>query len=716
MFTGKNCQFSSIDRCVRSVIHRERLNLSLVGISVLHSFIMPIRNRSICYVCDRQFPSRQMCRILGDNNLPVQELAVARRDAAGRPQEDINATTRLCFNCNLLIRNEIQALENDPGVLRLNVLTQTSSNTCFICDSRHNIQRVTTDCRVNIYVSTDIFVPDNVRVCPHHLNENGYLLDVLHAGLRYVNRPYILKGMQLQQFMEGLREAAKKHTSRDFEDINSFSNEEFISLTSLSKVQFNELYEFCDPIVRGNVRYITRKHLLTFLLKLRQGISDDFLKVIFQYPTRQDTSLIISNVRISLTKRFVPNNLGFNAITRENYITRHVTEFVNELYNPNPNQPKAIAYIDCTYSKIEKNSNFRILRQSYCFHKKEHMVKPEVIVAPDGYILAIQGPYFSDIKNNDATILNQEFERDIEGIRTWFQDGDIFIVDRGYRDSTPLFQQLGINYHMPPFLTRGHRQFTTDEANSSRLITKTRWVVESRNGHFKSIFKFFKGTISTTHVVNLGDFYRIAGALINRFHRLITMPGTNIQFARRILERFNDVNVIQAKVEAENLQNRIGRWVQLDHTHVRNFPRLTMEYLKDLTIGVYQIQLSPSYIQEKLQRQEQDILELDVLEQESLIRFRSFSRFRNATKYMLWIAYNTEENDDDPPIMGYYCTCKSGSRTLGTCAHVASVLWFLGYARYQRDVHFPSTCLFGFIADAAHRRAPDDVGIHIIEQ
>ncbi|KAG5880463.1 hypothetical protein JTB14_000568 [Gonioctena quinquepunctata] len=34
-----------------------------------------------------------MCRILGDNNIPVQELAVARRDAAGRPQEDITANT-----------------------------------------------------------------------------------------------------------------------------------------------------------------------------------------------------------------------------------------------------------------------------------------------------------------------------------------------------------------------------------------------------------------------------------------------------------------------------------------------------------------------------------------------------------------------------------------------------------------------------------------------
>ncbi|KAG5864650.1 hypothetical protein JTB14_013324 [Gonioctena quinquepunctata] len=106
------------------------------------------------------------------------------------------------------------------------------------------------------------------------------------------------------------------------------------------------------------------------------------------------------------------------------------------------------------------------------------------------------------------------------------------------------------------------------------------------------------------------------------------MPGTDIKFARRILESA----LMKLMLFKTKLKLLIGRWVQLDHTHVRNFPRLTMEYLKELNIGVYQIQLSPPYIQDKLQRQEEDILELDVLEQESLIRFLAFSRFRNATK------------------------------------------------------------------------------------
>jgi len=94
--------------------------------------------------------------------------------------------------------------------------------------------------------------------------------------------------------------------------------------------------------------------LLTFLYKLRQGLSDEFLKVIFNYSSRQAVSLAIGTVRKSLMQRFVFSNIGFQAITREGYIARHVTEFANALYNPEPNVPRAIAYID-TYSYIPKS-------------------------------------------------------------------------------------------------------------------------------------------------------------------------------------------------------------------------------------------------------------------------------------------------------------------------------------------------------------------------
>jgi len=121
-------------------------------------------------------------------------------------------------------------------------------------------------------------------------------------------------------------------------------------------------------------------------------------------------------------------------------------------------------------------------------HKDRHLIKPALVVAPDGYILDIHGPYFSDSRNNDASMLQNEM--DAAGLREWFNNGDIFIVDRGYSDALPFLENLGINYKMLALLQQGQRQLNTDEANDSRLITKTRWIIEARNGHIKSVQVF----------------------------------------------------------------------------------------------------------------------------------------------------------------------------------------------------------------------------------
>ena len=58
----------------------------------------------------------------------------------------------------------------------------------------------------------------------------------------------------------------------------------------------------------------------------------------------------------------------------------------------------------------------------------------------------------------------------------------------------------------------------------------------------------------------------------------------------------------------------------------------------------------------------------ELLDERGLISVRMYFRFRNVTKYQLWIAYieedfNRQENEDfadgEPyePILGYYCTC-----------------------------------------------------------
>ena len=74
-----------------------------------------------------------------------------------------------------------------------------------------------------------------------------------------------------------------------------------------------------------------------------------------------------------------------------------------------------------------------------------------IIVSTTGYYISILGPYLSNTKNNDASILNHIFAHKVEEIKDWVNENDVFVVDRGFRDSLSLLEDLGIQAEMSPF-------------------------------------------------------------------------------------------------------------------------------------------------------------------------------------------------------------------------------------------------------------------------
>ena len=68
--------------------------------------------------------------------------------------------------------------------------------------------------------------------------------------------------------------------------------------------------------------------------------------------------------------------------------------------------------------------------------------------------------------------LNHIMNNNIEEIKDWVKPSDIFVVDRGFRDSVALLKDLGIQAEIPAFMKRGEKQMSTEEANTSRLVTK----------------------------------------------------------------------------------------------------------------------------------------------------------------------------------------------------------------------------------------------------
>ena len=85
-------------------------------------------------------------------------------------------------------------------------------------------------------------------------------------------------------------------------------------------------------------------------------------------------------------------------------------------------------------------------------------------------------------------------------------------------------------------------------------------------------------------------------------------------------------------------------------------------------------QFGSSYIQEHIDG-ESDILVHK--EDPGLIRVKIQSRHISSKQYILWIKFS------ESAITAWYCKCRAGARVVGVCSHIASVIWFLGYARHR---------------------------------
>jgi len=308
------------------------------------SVIMTFRLR--CYICDDPFRMNMLVRLNDEEKINISK---RRRAQLENPEQEVNNHSRLCLNCNTSILQEIEAYQadDDPTVLR--VLFRNGARSCFVCFAEDNINQVTLKVRVNVFVKANIFIPPHFRLCNDHLDSNGYLLQHLHSGLQAIEIPYNLKGTELTNFLGCLRE---EYNRLWIDSEENFSDDDFLALTSLNKVQFRDLFNHCNPVqISGNLRYIEKKDLILFMCKLRQGLSDQFLKAMFNYSSRQSVSITIVKVTF-LDRNIVPLNLGYGHITREEYINNHIDDFYNILYNETPENRKAISVIDATYIKI----------------------------------------------------------------------------------------------------------------------------------------------------------------------------------------------------------------------------------------------------------------------------------------------------------------------------------------------------------------------------
>lgn len=266
---------------------------------------------------------------------------------------------------------------------------------------------------------------------------------------------------------------------------------------------------------------------------------------------------------------------------------------------------------------------------------------------------------------------------------------------------------------MPKSVTRGETRLTTADANNSRLVTICRWVVEVVNGRFKRDFKIFRQDYFNRALPHMQDDFRNAAAITNAFHDPITDSVNASAFVERINNRINIENCLAEYVIGHNLNSRRVPFQSksAELPDVREFPRLSEEELVMFALGTYQIKLARSYYSEharygvytiELYRENRDLNNLLNNYNISgnnfwLLRGKVQSRHTRSRIYHTYILLNSDRLGLEA-LNHYYCSCKSGRRTLGTCAHVMSIVWFLAYVRYDNIDH-PAQFLDNIVID-----------------
>lgn len=654
---------------------------TFIRISVLYYYLLILYSSLYYYACTIRIILTLLFQI-PDNN---QQLMCHRCwMAAGRAgqQEQVSGEN----NPRPIAAEEEVNVEEDPSAVAAQMLMpiadyRRAANTarhCIFPDcDRSSLRRIPGVIKRFMLMKHNYYIPPNARICQPHLEVHEWeeLLEV-QPGEHNFSSAHITD-------MLNTMKASATSPQIDFNEVESIEAGVLHFWAGLNHDQFNRLVEETPSLVN----YRQPKQILgLYLCKIRTGESNQRLASLFQIDRHTvERKLIIA--RRCLANDFVPLHLGYNHITREEIIRRNLS-IPNGIYGDG-NQNKAIVVMDGTYVYIQKSGNFLFQKDSYSLHKFRNLLKPFLIVCSDGYIIDVTGPHAAS--TSDAAILKNMVNDEECPLHWLLHQNDVIVLDRGFRDAIPDLEEHGYIVHYPPTKNRHQNQLTTEQANQSRLVTIVRWVVEVVNGWFKRDYKIFRHEYFNRALPHMFVDFRIAAALLNTFRAPIQDNPRNEEILNIIRQRLNIGNKLADYVEQSNLNRRRAAFVQMNADTLSHFPRMTEEDIYFLSLGSYQIKLARSYCKEHMRQN--GLYSIEIFQQPCtnelhrfnisfepgsyILRGRIKSRHVSRCMYYSYIIVNSQS------IGEYYCSCLTGQRTVGTCAHIISLVWYLGYARHE---------------------------------
>lgn len=545
--------------------------------------------------------------------------------------------------------------------------------------------------RIMALKTARIFFPSRTRLCGEH----NYVKRPWMENLDGLNFLYTYNSQQIEEMVDLLRDVQ----GTEPENMSEICVGDLKNNTGLTREQISEILILTPSIEAATKsKEKAEKALKMYLMRMRKASTyiDIAKKFNFTAPT---VSTHIETVRKKLCEEFVPVFLGFKNISRE-ILLEHTTVQARRLYCPD--NPNAVVLIwDGTYIFCEKSGNYKFQKQTFSGQKKRNLVKPMVCVCSDGYIVDVFGPYMAT--ENDASIMKNIMVKHPEVLNA-LQPFDVIVVDRGFRDIVSYLESLKFIVKIPEFAdaAKPNAPLTNQKANNSRMVTKIRWVVETRNAHLKKIWSLFSARWTCRGLLTLQADIRIAAALINTFFgKLVADKYNSGEVSAKMLEKSNEKKTnFHSIIQLDTFQRKKKSFVTIKSDF--RFPILSKDDMNCISLGTYQIREARRYIVEHMKTSRNhtyicfvcpsNILETffaKIIAQKNIIEpalvlTQLSSRFRSKKAYDSFILADASKNGPDS-IIAYYCECKHGLRTIGCCSHIMSTIFYLCYGRHSGD-------------------------------
>ena len=615
-------------------------------------------------------------------------------------ENELSSNKRLCKSCyDKLCYQPVEKLPEydetpDNTIFRK---AQFSHHQCiFKCPCPDDLIDVSAQNRYQLLVEYSLVTKEKSKWCRYHQqNSNSFWPFVKRITTPLQNEDFL----SLSVLLSDLHQKSKCKSFDMFDannpDSENINEETFYKWIGYSKADFRKILTY--------IRQTKPIQLAVFLCKIRHSLPNNLLSDIFNIST-SSVANYIATARDDLYQNLVP--VMINCHSRETLIN-HCTPIARSLFDVQPNQI-CLAW-DATYRLIQKSSNYLAQRQFFSMHKKLPLHKVMVGVTTDGLIAYAFGPYRSNL--GDAEILSDCLQRYPNQLNT-LEEGDVFIMDRGFRDVVPELENLSFR-PFTPTIANG-RSLTTTEANQSRFVTKVRYIVEQVFGRLKKRFKFFAIPAHNGALKHDFALLSIAFSLMNLFHCRITSDNNDHdQILQLMVTRKDAPNMLQTLVEARRLIRQQISFVRLDSTEHRietMFPQLTIQNLRLISLGSYQIRNSISYLAEHVQAND-GVFQIAVfdssqrrslqpinysefgfnVQQPLLLKSKLHSRFRGAKEHVQFLLIDQSLNGIDA-IVAHFCNCECGSRTVGVCSHIMTIIYYLSYG-HSHPVHIPNSFL-----------------------